>query len=223
MLTIRSVTRRFSSPSIYAFFSSSISKSSSSSPPSSSAMSDVGVLASGAAADVAGDDLLLDSPDSAVTAAKATLPSLLQPRVVVYDGVCHLCHKGVKWVIQADKDRKIKFCCLQSQAAEPYMRLCGVDREDVLRRFLFIEGPDAYHQGSTAALRVLSYLPLPYSALSTLLIVPTPLRDFVYDYIAKRRYDWFGKENDCLVLQEKELLERFIDREEMLGRGGPRL
>ena len=56
---------------------------------------------------------------------------------------------GVKWVIQADKDRKIKFCCLQSQAAEPYMRLCGVDREDVLRRFLFIEGPDAYHQGST--------------------------------------------------------------------------
>ncbi|PWA28767.1 thiol-disulfide oxidoreductase DCC [Artemisia annua] len=55
----------------------------------------------------------------------------------------------VKLVIKADKDRKIKFCCLQSEAAEPYMRICGVDREDVLRRFLFIEGPDAYHQGST--------------------------------------------------------------------------
>ncbi|PWA85309.1 thiol-disulfide oxidoreductase DCC [Artemisia annua] len=57
--------------------------------------------------------------------------------------------KRVKLVIKADKDRKIKFCCLQSEAAEPYMRICGVDREDVLRRFLFIEGPDAYHQGST--------------------------------------------------------------------------
>lgn len=126
-------------------------------------------------------------------------------------------------MIQADKDRMIKFCCLQSNAAEPYMRLCGVDREDVLRRFLFIEGPSLYHQGSTAALRVLSYLPLPYSALSTLLILPMPLRDAVYDYVAKRRYDWFGKEDDCLVLQEKELLERFIDREEMLDRSRPDL
>lgn len=67
-----------------------------------------------------------------------------------------------------------------------------------------------------AALRVLSYLPLPYSALSVLLIVPTPLRDAIYDYVAKRRYDWFGKEVDCLVLKEKEMLERFIDREEFL-------
>ncbi|XP_057508621.1 uncharacterized protein LOC130791496 [Actinidia eriantha] len=196
MLNIRSVVRtltstsRCSSPPIYAFFSSSVTKASSLSPSSSSATPDVDVVVSGGAADVAGDDLLLDdSPDSTVTAAKATLPSLLQPRVVVYDGVCHLFHKGVKWVIQADKDKKIKFCCLQSQAAEPYMRLCGVDREDVLRCFLFIEGPDVYHQGSTAALRVLSYLPLPFSALSTLRIVPTPLREVVYDYVAKQRYD----------------------------------
>lgn len=63
--------------------------------------------------------------------------------------IVYLVYTGVKLVINADKDRKIKFCCLQSKAAEPYMRICGVDREDVLRRFLFIEGPEAYHQGST--------------------------------------------------------------------------
>ncbi|XAR65023.1 hypothetical protein NMG60_11008965 [Bertholletia excelsa] len=197
--------RRSSSPSIYSF--------SSTSSPSSTP------VAAAPVADVAAEDLVLDdTTDPAAVAAKATVPSVLQPRVVIYDGVCHLCHNGVKWVIKADKNRKIKFCCLQSKAAEPYMRLCGVDREDVLRRFLFIEGHGLYHQGSTAALKVLSYLPLPYSALRTLLIVPVPLRDAVYDYVAKRRYDWFGKENDCLVLQEKELLERFIDREEMLDR-----
>lgn len=71
---------------------------------------------------------------------------------------------------------------------------------------------------SAAALRVLSYLPLPYSTLSAFLIIPTPLRDAVYDFVAKRRYDWFGKSEDCLVLQESELLERFIDREEMMDR-----
>lgn len=145
-------------------------------------------------------------------------PTLLQPRVVVYDGVCHLCHGGVKWVIKADKYKKIKFCCLQSQTAEPYLRLCGLDRDDVLRRFLFVEGPGLYHQGSAAALRVASYLPLPYSALSAFMVVPAPIRDSLYDYVAKRRYDWFGKEKDCLVLGEKEMLERFIDREELVGR-----
>lgn len=70
-----------------------------------------------------------------------------------------------------------------------------------------------------AALKVLSYLPLPYSALSTLMVIPTPVREIVYDHVAKRRYDWFGKSEDCLVLQEKELLERFIDREELMDRG----
>ncbi|KZV50673.1 DCC family protein chloroplastic [Dorcoceras hygrometricum] len=168
------------------------------------------------------DPMLLDGSDAAVVDAVGVVPTLLQPRVVVYDGVCHVCHSGVKWIIKADKDKKIKFCCLQSKAAEPYMRVSGVDRDDVLRSILFVEGPDLYHQGSTAGLRVLSYLPLPYSALSSLMIIPTPLRDFVYDYVAKRRYDWFGKDDDCLVLKQTELLERFIDWEELLERSRQR-
>ncbi|KAK9050961.1 hypothetical protein SSX86_027586 [Deinandra increscens subsp. villosa] len=166
---------------------------------------------------LAAETLVIDEEAAPATAVKSTmLPTLLQPRVVVYDGVCHLCHRGVKFVINADKDRRIKFCCLQSKAAEPYLRVSGLDREDVLRRFLFIEGPYEYHQGSTAALKVLSYLPLPYSVLSAFTIIPTPIRDLAYDYIAKKRYDWFGKDTNCLVLKEKELLERFIDRDEML-------
>jgi hypothetical protein len=52
---------------------------------------------------------------------------------------------------------------------------------------------------SSAALKVASYLPLPYSVLSSLLIVPIPLQDAVYDYIAKNRYDWFGKDDECIV------------------------
>ncbi|OMO57333.1 putative thiol-disulfide oxidoreductase DCC protein [Corchorus capsularis] len=180
----------------------------------------------GTAADVADistqDDLVYSDPPASTT-VNPVLPNLLQPRVVIFDGVCHLCHGGVKWVIKADKHRKIKFCCLQSKAAEPYLSICEVNREDVLRRFVFIEGLGVYHQGSTAALRVLSYLPLPYSALSAFLIIPTPLRDAVYDYVAKRRYNWFGKSEDCLVLQDKELLERFIDREELMDRSRPNL
>lgn len=71
---------------------------------------------------------------------------------------------------------------------------------------------------AAAALRVLAHLPLPYSALSYLMIVPTPLRDAIYDHVAKKRYKWFGKSDDCLVLREQDLLDRFIDREELLER-----
>ncbi|XP_065859583.1 uncharacterized protein [Euphorbia lathyris] len=189
-------------------------------PSPSPSRTDVVTKATAELADIDDDEEDLLYPDTSVssTATVATVPTLLQPRVVVYDGVCHLCHRGVKWVIEADKYRKIKFCCLQSKAAEPYLRYCGLEQEDVLRRFVFIEGPGLYHQASTAALRVVSYLPLPYSALSAFSVVPTPLRDAVYDYIAKRRYDWFGKADSCLVLKETELLERFIDRDEMMRR-----
>lgn len=61
----------------------------------------------------------------------------------------------MKWVIRADKHEKIKFCCLQSKAAEPYLKLCGLDREDVLKRFLFVEGLYSYHQASTGYLTLI--------------------------------------------------------------------
>ncbi|KAA0034341.1 Thiol-disulfide oxidoreductase DCC [Cucumis melo var. makuwa] len=264
--------------------------------------------------EVVGDYVDAVSPAVAVnsSAAQPVFPTLLQPRVVIYDGVCHLCHRGstsflsvfkslcllfiliplfhenvsllpllhsknsslclnlvtsfpfffflfffylgwcfefpslvfthyelfdidtvqlleefgdcVKWVIKVDKYKKIKFCCLQSKTAEPYLRLSGLDREHVSHRFVFIEGHGSYHQGSTgvhcnsaAALRVLSYLPLPYSALSAFLIIPAPLRDSIYDTVARHRYDMFVKAEGCLVLLDEELLERFIDREELLN------
>ncbi|XP_020218174.1 uncharacterized protein LOC109801502 [Cajanus cajan] len=149
---------------------------------------------------------------------KGTIPTLLQPRVLVYDAVSRVCHRGVKWVIKTDKHEMIKFCCVQSDTAELYLRACGLEREDVFNRMLFVEGLNSYYQGSTAALQVLSYMPIPYSVLSSLRVIPTPLRDVVYDCVAKRRYEWFGKSQDILILQEKELLGRFVDREELLSK-----
>jgi predicted DCC family thiol-disulfide oxidoreductase YuxK len=123
----------------------------------------------------------------------------------------------VKWIIKVDKKKTISFCALQSRAAEPYLLLCGLTRADVWRRFVFIEGPDSCHQASTAALKVASYLPFPYSALSILVVVPTPIRDAVYDYVAKRRYHWFGKSTECITPTE-DVLDRFVDKLEIQER-----
>lgn len=157
-------------------------------------------------ANLAGDDdeeLNLNLNLARTPSVAVTKPSLLQPRVVVFDGVCRLCHTGylsfslsplhyylvsnawsskfwiricwfsivvligliselfagVKWIIKADKYEKIKFCCLQSKTAEPYMELCGVKREDMLRnhRFIFIEGLAQYHQASTGWFHLLPF------------------------------------------------------------------
>lgn len=81
--------------------------------------------------------------------------------------ICQYCvDAGVKWVIRADKLKKIKFCCVQSRAAEPYLSLCGLDREDVLRRFLFVEGPGLYHQASTGQLPFCVYSLIFWSLLA---------------------------------------------------------
>lgn len=50
------------------------------------------------------------------------------------------------------------------------------------------------------------------------MIIPAPWRDALYDYVAKHRYDWFGKDDDFIVLKEPQLLWRFIDRDELLER-----
>lgn len=142
-------------------------------------------------------------------------PMFLKPQVVVYDGVCHLCNSGVRWLIKADKYKRLSFCAVQSKLAAPYLLVCNLSREDVLNRFLFVEGPGQFSQASTAALRVALYLPLPYPMLAIFLVVPAPLRDTMYDYVAKRRYKWFGRSTECIVPSD-DVLDRFIDREELV-------
>lgn len=65
-----------------------------------------------------------------------------------------------------------------------------------------------------AALRVATYLPFPYYGLSIFTIVPAPLRDAVYDFVARRRYNWFGKSSECIVPSDS-VLDRFVDKLEI--------
>eukprot|EP00250_Pteridium_aquilinum_P006304 c16250_g1_i2 orf=287-748(-) len=123
----------------------------------------------------------------------------------------------VNWVIRADTGKRISFCAVQSEVAEPYLVLCGLTREDVLHRFLFVEGPGRYSQASTAALRVALYLPFPYPLLGALLVIPAPLRDAVYDFVARRRYAWFGRADSC-ILPNEDVLNHFIDRDEIMAK-----
>src|ERR1017187_9056949 len=119
------------------------------------------------------------------------------PAVVLFDGVCNLCNRSVQFIIARDPAAYFRFAALGSEAAQ---RLLG---ESVLRGPLpdsvaLIERGRVYTR-SAAALRIARRLRFPWPLVCALIVVPRPLRDQVYDLIARNRYRWFGKRDACMM------------------------
>ncbi len=130
-------------------------------------------------------------------------------RVVLFDGVCNLCNATVNFLIDHDRRRRLRFAAVQSDAAAALLARLGHtpvagDPDSIL----FVEGGRVY-QRSTAALRIARHLSLPWKLGYVWVIVPRPLRDLVYKWIARNRYRWFGKRDACRV-PTPELKERFL-------------
>jgi predicted DCC family thiol-disulfide oxidoreductase YuxK len=74
---------------------------------------------------------------------------------------------------------------------------------------VLIENGQLYTR-STAVLRVLRRLEAPWSLLWAFIVVPRPVRDWLYDRVAASRYDWFGQRDECRV-PTPDLRARFLD------------
>lgn len=115
--------------------------------------------------------------------------------IVLFDGVCNLCNASVDFILRHDRSGHFRFASLQSDAGRRLTREHGLDpeRHDTV---VLVEDGKAYLR-STAALRVARRLDGPYRVAYALIVVPRPVRDFVYDRIARNRYRWFGKRDTC--------------------------
>jgi len=127
--------------------------------------------------------------------------------VILFDGVCNLCNGAVNFVIRHDTKNIFRFATLQSQAGQQFLHQFDFTSPD-MRSFVLIDNGKAY-QKSTAALRVLKYLPWHLKAFRVFLIVPSFIRNGVYDIIARHRYKWFGKKEVCMV-PTAELKAKFL-------------
>ena len=131
-----------------------------------------------------------------------------EPAVVLFDGVCNLCSAVVRFVIRHDPSPgRFKLAALQSEAGQRLLREHSLSTTD-LESFVLIEDGQA-HLRSTAALRVLRGLGFPWSLLYAFMIVPRPLRDAVYRWIARNRYRWFGKRDACMMPTD-DVRSRFL-------------
>jgi len=117
--------------------------------------------------------------------------------VVLFDGVCNLCNASVLFVIDRDPGGRFAFAPLQSGVAARLLAHRGYG-ETSLGSVLLLEGGRVYER-STAALRVARRLGGWWPLLYAFIAVPRPIRDAVYDWIARNRYRWFGKEEACRI------------------------
>ena len=119
--------------------------------------------------------------------------------VILYDGVCVFCSRWVRFVAARDRDRRFRFTAIQSDYGARLARTFGIDPEDPDTNAV-IHGGAAYVR-SDAALTVLSNLP-GWRWARVLFAVPKPLRDAVYNLVAKNRYRIFGKYDACFMPDE---------------------
>jgi predicted DCC family thiol-disulfide oxidoreductase YuxK len=115
--------------------------------------------------------------------------------VVLFDGVCNLCHGVVRFAIRRDRAARLRFAPLQSPAGRALLARAGLD-PDALDGVVLIDGKGA-HQRSAAALCVARSLGGLWRLAGWLLLIPRPLRDAVYDFVANHRYRWFGRRDHC--------------------------
>jgi predicted DCC family thiol-disulfide oxidoreductase YuxK len=128
--------------------------------------------------------------------------------VILFDGVCNLCNRSVQFVIKRDKDKIFRFAPLQGKFGQHLLQKFHLDPTD-LNSFVLLEGDRVYRR-SSAALRVAKQLKGGWKFLYGLMIVPPFIRNAVYNLIARNRYKWFGKRNECMI-PTPDLKNRFFD------------
>ena len=128
-------------------------------------------------------------------------------RVILFDGVCNFCNSTVNFVIERDKKTIIKFAALQSDAGQQLLKQFNLSTSQ-FNSFIYIEDGKVFTQ-STAALRVCKNLSALWPLLYGFIMVPEFIRDGIYKWIAKNRYKWFGKKDQCMI-PSPEVRSRFL-------------
>lgn len=126
--------------------------------------------------------------------------------VVLFDGVCNYCNSWVNFAIRNDREARLRFATLQSATGQELKAKYGV--APGTDSVILIDNEKAYTY-SNAALRIAKYLRWPAKAIYALLIIPAFIREPVYKWIARNRYKWFGKKEECMV-PSPEIKSRFL-------------
>jgi predicted DCC family thiol-disulfide oxidoreductase YuxK len=127
--------------------------------------------------------------------------------VILFDGVCNLCNNSVQFVIKHDAAKIFRFAALQSDAGQKILNQHNLSATD-FNSFILLQNNTIYTK-STAALLVAKQLTGVVKILYAFIILPAFIRNVVYNFVAKNRYKWFGKQDSCMM-PTADLQSRFL-------------
>ncbi len=130
-------------------------------------------------------------------------------KLILFDGVCNLCNASVLKVIKYDKKNVFLFTSLQSVTGKAILKELGIDTSKVDSIILYIP-EEAFYIKASAALHIMKEFSGYWKLTQIASFLPNFFNDFLYDYVAKNRYKWFGKKEHCLI-PSKEIKEKFLD------------
>ena len=132
----------------------------------------------------------------------------MHQKIVLFDGVCNLCSSSVQFILKHDKKNQFLFGSLQGHYGQEMLQKYQLPSSE-FNSFMLIEEGNLYTK-STGALRMLKHIGGFWSLAYVFIIVPKFIRDAVYNLVARNRYKWFGKKNECW-LPRPEWKAKFLD------------
>lgn len=127
--------------------------------------------------------------------------------VILFDGVCNLCNASVQFIIKHDKKQLFRFAALQSAFGQNVVNKFNLADKNI-DSVILLENNSVLLK-SDAALRIAKQLGGIYSMLYVFIVLPKFIRNRIYDFIARNRYRWFGKQESCMI-PTPELKKLFI-------------
>ncbi|MBP9793990.1 MAG: DUF393 domain-containing protein [Flavobacterium sp.] len=129
-------------------------------------------------------------------------------KIILFDGVCNLCNSSVQYIIKRDSKDVFRFVSLQSELGQEILQYLGIANRNIDSIVLYEPGR-AYYYKSGAIIEIAKEMPY-LSWFTIFRFVPTSLRDTLYDFIAKNRYKWYGKQESCMI-PTTELKAKFLE------------
>jgi predicted DCC family thiol-disulfide oxidoreductase YuxK len=129
--------------------------------------------------------------------------------IVLFDGVCNFCNDSVRFIMKRDKNDLYRYASLQSDLGRRLTSERGINTDEI-DSIILIQPGEAYYIKSDAALNIAKNMSGLYPLLGIFLYLPHGFRNFFYDYIARNRYKWFGKKEEC-PMPSKDERDKFLD------------
>ena len=134
------------------------------------------------------------------------IAAIKQP-LILFDGMCNLCSSSVQFIIKRDKKKQFYFTSIQSHLGQQIIQYFQLDFTKV-ESVLLLEKNNIFIE-STAALKIANQLSGFWPILYSFIIIPSFIRNSIYQLIARNRYKWFGKKESCWI-PTKEIISRFL-------------